>query len=98
MVRAGCSGISAAMVSPRAEKSSASSASATSVMEQARSAPVAARPQASWLRPTHKSASSRRIFSGAMVPIERTHYGFLHTCPRRASISSAAAGPHVPAA
>ena len=26
------------------------------------------------------------------------HYGFLHTWPRRASISSAAAGPQLPAA
>ena len=29
---------------------------------------------------------------------QRSHYGFLHTWPRRASISSAAAGPQVPAA
>ena len=28
----------------------------------------------------------------------RAHYGFLHTWPRRASMSSAALGPHVPAA
>ena len=31
------------------------------------------------------------------VRAERAHYGFLHACPRRASISSAALGPQVPA-
>ena len=95
MARAGCSGISAARVSPRLAASSASSASTTSVMEQARSTPGAASGLPSLPSDDPQVGQSFRIWSGATVA---AHYGFLQTWPRRASISSAAAGPQVPAA
>jgi len=69
MVRAGCSGMSAAMISPRAAASSPASLTTTRVMEQARSTPWAPSVCPSWPCETHRAASARRILSGASVPI-----------------------------
>ncbi len=98
MVRAGCSGISAAIVSPNAEKSSLSSASVTSVMEQARRRAVAFAVRIVAQRRPQLGELAQYFLGSDGSGCGRTHYGFLHTWPRRASISSAAAGPQVPAA
>ncbi len=92
IVRAGCSGISAAIVSPSAAASSLASASTTRVKVQARSTPA---PPS---RPFAQRDPQVRQLAQNVFGSHGGHYGFLHACPRRASISSAAAGPHVPAA
>ena len=74
-----------------------SSATTTRVMAQARSTPARF-----GLRlcagGRHSSArDSCRILEN-LVGFDGSRHGFLHSCPRRASMSSAASGPQVPAA
>src|ERR1035441_7962308 len=79
MARAGCSGMSAAMVSPRLCVSSSSSLITSNVIEQARSTP--APPSAALAVETHNSASSFRILSGATVALITVSSTRAHSAP-----------------